>query len=1110
MEAMVPETVNLPRPEPERPAIPGYEIVGVIGRGAAGVVYRARQLAVDREVALKVLHPELARNKRIVQRLQREARTTARLAHPHIVSAIDMGETDGRWWYAMELVEGSSLALILRQEGRLREREALRLFIPLCEALEHAWEHGVVHRDIKPANILVDRATGAWLADLGLAFADDDPSLTAQGGTLGTPHYISPEQAVDPRQADIRSDIWSFGATLYHAVCGRPPFGGDSTAEVLSGVLHARVPDPLRLEPDLSKGLVLVLRKCLTRDPDERYQTPRELLLDLERVRERRQPKVSRRALDPVERTAPPWRRAAAIGAALVFGLAAVWWAVGRLGGEAVDPVQPADAVVEAFEPLEEIAARIRREPADYGRQLRDLEGLEARVPAANRARWSELRADLVERLRGRVQAAVDPVSVNVPRMIDEGDFVGARRTLQVGLAAELSDTRFTVTELTERFGFLKGKLAELESMLDVRESASAATVKRKLDERAKTLAAEADALSGRKRYRSALALLDPTEEELFEELGYGGYRFPRDVEADLFGDLRTALIVPRQSVIAAWAAYDDELQRWVESRADTLREKIELGKGDVAAAHELRPAFDDHLFQQGLEREEMPTGRPSAALLRLIEDKERELAELEDGLRRDLMRRDFDVERELDQALWAMRDYRGVLRLWTDFRAELESWPGDPERPWRVSIARRVDVRLEEARWLQGLLASAAEGVVAADGSVRELHVEGGRITEEGRVRAGLDPLGDGFALEAEKSTFRIDLRTLWANDVLMLAGVPTLDEDLAPDQRLLVACFRFHEGDLSRAASTLDSGALPSEGIAGELAVDLNNRITDAIETQDRRNLERDRKIDDLLAKVEDDAMQARPDLALLAIAKLLNDYREAPRVQFLRSSLEEKRDALERRLQSFEALFGPDRFEEPRRGRARMTFFFDKEDVGSWESRDWRFDGVGWSRDGVAGDWESLAQRWGARLILKSPPLDVEQDLDVTVRFELVDASAPPQLFVVSLLGLHVALTGRGLPGGGGESRWVAGGGTAREFLATVRAGEGKTREKLLRPGEPQVLRVVGNARRGSLRVELDGVELGRLRLLSQPADKTAIVLRSWEPIRVTEVVVDGTRL
>ena len=250
-----PQPERVPRPVGPALEVPGYEIGPVLGRGSSGIVYRARQLAVDREVALKVLHPELSAKANVVRRLQREPRTTARLAHPNVVSAIDMGETGGRWWYAMELVEGPSLERRLRSEGRLSERESLRLFIPLCQALEHLWEHGVVHRDVKPANILIDRNGTARLADLGLAFADDDPTLTKTGGMLGTPHYVSPEQTVDPKSVDIRSDIWSLGATLFHALCGEPPFAGASSAEVLSAVLYESIPDPHELEPELSKGM---------------------------------------------------------------------------------------------------------------------------------------------------------------------------------------------------------------------------------------------------------------------------------------------------------------------------------------------------------------------------------------------------------------------------------------------------------------------------------------------------------------------------------------------------------------------------------------------------------------------------------------------------------------------------------------------------------------------------------------------------------------------------------------------------------------------------------------------------------------------------------------
>ena len=183
---------------------------------------------------------------------------------------------------AMELAAGLTLDK-WAAEHRPTWKELVTIGVELADALAAAHAAGLVHRDIKPANILIDRVSGARLADLGLAFADDDPHLTGSEGTLGTPHYISPEQTRDPSSVDIRTDIWSFGATLFHAVCGEPPLRGANVAEVLSSVLYGRIPDPEDLEPDLSRGFSLVLRKCLSRDFEKRYQTPRELLLDLER-----------------------------------------------------------------------------------------------------------------------------------------------------------------------------------------------------------------------------------------------------------------------------------------------------------------------------------------------------------------------------------------------------------------------------------------------------------------------------------------------------------------------------------------------------------------------------------------------------------------------------------------------------------------------------------------------------------------------------------------------------------------------------------------------------------------------------------------------------------
>jgi len=411
----------------------------VLGRGATGVVYRARQISVDRVVALKVLHKELVGARRAEQRLQREARTTARLAHPNIISAIDMGEVGGVWWYAMELVDGVSLQDRVK-EGALTEREALRLFIPLVEALQHAFERGVVHRDIKPGNILVEKGGRARLVDLGLAVADDDPLLTKSGGTLGTPHYISPEQARDPRRADVQSDLWSFGATLYHAVCGRPPFEGESVAEILSAVLYARIADPLQHAPYLSRGFALVLRKCLTRDRANRYATPAELLADLERVRERRAPNVSRSRLDPVLHD---WRPARRPAIAVGIGLAAValgWTAVATLGKDskadlgstgvpaAPDPVDAFERAVDG--PVDRAAGALA------GAAL--LEASNA-VPPASKARLAEARRKLERRVEDEVQAFERDAGARFESGLAERDFLACERAIAGGFAAELA-----------------------------------------------------------------------------------------------------------------------------------------------------------------------------------------------------------------------------------------------------------------------------------------------------------------------------------------------------------------------------------------------------------------------------------------------------------------------------------------------------------------------------------------------------------------------------------------------------------------------------------------------------------------------------------------------
>jgi serine/threonine protein kinase len=257
--------------------IDGYEIIEEIGKGAMGRIFKALQTRMDRVVALKVITPRLAMDRKFVQRFLRESRLAAKLRHHNIVFIIDAGVSNGVHFYAMEYVEGKTLKDILAARGSLSEIEVVRLALHMSLALEHAHENGVIHRDIKPSNIIVAHDRVPKLCDFGLAKdLTLDPRLTTVGTVMGTPCYISPEQ-VDGAPVDIRSDIYSLGATLYHCVCGEAPFSDASGEAVLLKHL-TEYPTPIRRRrPGFSQVVGEIINRMLRKDPAERFQTPREL-----------------------------------------------------------------------------------------------------------------------------------------------------------------------------------------------------------------------------------------------------------------------------------------------------------------------------------------------------------------------------------------------------------------------------------------------------------------------------------------------------------------------------------------------------------------------------------------------------------------------------------------------------------------------------------------------------------------------------------------------------------------------------------------------------------------------------------------------------------------
>jgi serine/threonine-protein kinase len=247
--------------------IGGFQLEKKLGEGAMGAVYKAKQVNLDRHVALKVLPKRLARNQEFVARFQREARMVARLDHPNIVRGIDVGEQDGIHYLAMEFIEGESVGSILGRDGRLPWKSAVRFALDTARALEHAHSKGILHRDIKPDNILVEARSGvAKLTDMGL------------GDAVGTPNYISPEQARGAEELDARTDIYSLGATLYHMLTGTPPFKGNSAAHVMTLHITQPLDPPTNREPSVPTALSDLIEEMMAKDPDERVQSASELV----------------------------------------------------------------------------------------------------------------------------------------------------------------------------------------------------------------------------------------------------------------------------------------------------------------------------------------------------------------------------------------------------------------------------------------------------------------------------------------------------------------------------------------------------------------------------------------------------------------------------------------------------------------------------------------------------------------------------------------------------------------------------------------------------------------------------------------------------------------
>jgi len=296
--------------------IPGYQILAKLGSGAMATVFKARQLSLDRIVAIKVLPRKLSENAEYVDRFYKEGKAAAKLNHANIVQAIDVGEAGGYHYFVMEYVEGRTLGDDLETGKVYDEAEAMELIVQIGRALEHAHARGFVHRDVKPKNIMVTPAGVAKLADMGLARAmsDVDAAQAEAGKAYGTPYYISPEQIRGEVDIDFRADIYALGATLYHLVTGQVPFEGATPAAVMHKHLKQPLTPPDHVNGSLSAGLGEVVEVMMAKDRSRRYLSTRDMLLDLESVAAGRPPLMARKQFDAnllsgladVEATAAP------------------------------------------------------------------------------------------------------------------------------------------------------------------------------------------------------------------------------------------------------------------------------------------------------------------------------------------------------------------------------------------------------------------------------------------------------------------------------------------------------------------------------------------------------------------------------------------------------------------------------------------------------------------------------------------------------------------------------------------------------------------------------------------------------------------------------------
>jgi serine/threonine protein kinase len=280
--------------------IPGYKVLGKIGAGAMAFVYKARQLSLNRIVAIKVLPNRFTENREYVERFYKEGQAAGKLNHPNIVQAFDVGESGGYHYFVMEYVEGKTISDDLVAGKVFSEKEALEIITQVAHALAHAHAKGLIHRDVKPKNIMIDKGGVVKLADMGLARETTDiaAAQSEAGKAYGTPYYIAPEQIRGRIDIDGRADIYGLGATFYHMVTGQVPFMAEDSSEVMKKHLKEKLIPPDHINTALSAGVSEVIEIMMAKNKEDRYKNVEELLLDLEALQNGQPPLRAHKRFD--------------------------------------------------------------------------------------------------------------------------------------------------------------------------------------------------------------------------------------------------------------------------------------------------------------------------------------------------------------------------------------------------------------------------------------------------------------------------------------------------------------------------------------------------------------------------------------------------------------------------------------------------------------------------------------------------------------------------------------------------------------------------------------------------------------------------------------------